>query len=143
MNIKENLPSILVLSVLAAGAGLFISDVASRWGAPNTVKVTVPKLSAIAMNGMKIFNENCGACHGVNASGSDQGPPLIHKIYNPGHHGDGAFFLAAQRGTRQHHWRFGDMPPQPQVKEADMREIIQYVRELQRANGINFQPHNM
>ena len=143
MDIKGNLPAIFVLSVLAAGVGLFISDAASRWGAPSTVIVKVPQLSVAAKAGQKTFTENCAACHGANGAGSDQGPPLVHNIYNPGHHGDGAFFLAAQRGTRQHHWQFGNMPPQPQVTDAAMRGIVQYVRELQRANGIVYQPHNM
>lgn len=82
------------------------------------------------------FNENCARCHGANAAGSELGPPLIHKIYEPSHHADISFLIAVQRGTRQHHWQFGDMPPQPETGEQSVRSIIAYVRELQRANGI-------
>jgi hypothetical protein len=35
------------------------------------------------------------------------------------------------------------MPPQPQVTGKEMATIIQYVRELQLANGITYRPHRM
>ena len=47
-----------------------------------------------------------------------------------------AFVLAAKRGVPQHHWNFGNMPPQPQVGDRSLQQIIAYVRELQQANGI-------
>lgn len=103
---------------------------------PHAVAVTVPALSASALSGKALFDANCASCHGANAAGGEGGPPLVHRIYEPSHHADGAFYLAAQRGVRAHHWRFGDMPPQPQVSQQEMSRIIAYVRELQRANGI-------
>ena len=102
-----------------------------------TVEVIVPaELSAEARQGAALFQANCQACHGPNASGTKLGPPLIHDIYNPGHHSDDAFYLAAATGVRQHHWQYGDMPAQPQVTRADVGLIIRFVRELQEANGI-------
>jgi mono/diheme cytochrome c family protein len=95
------------------------------------------------MRGKIAFNANCAPCHGTNAAGGDKGPPLVHVIYNPGHHADGSFFLAAKRGVRRHHWRFGDMPPQPQVTDGELAAIVRYVRELQAANGIGNEPHRM
>ena len=92
--------------------------------------------SATAQDGMILFNRNCAECHGENAAGSENGPPLVHKIYEPGHHGDAAFYLAARNGVRAHHWNFGDMPPRPDVSEPEMAAIVTYVRELQQANGI-------
>jgi mono/diheme cytochrome c family protein len=56
------------------------------------------------------FNTNCARCHGQQATGTAQGPPLVHKIYEPNHHGDFAFQRAAANGVRAHHWQFGDMP---------------------------------
>jgi hypothetical protein len=35
------------------------------------------------------------------------------------------------------------MPAQPQVSQAQLSTIVQYVRELQIANGIGHQPHQM
>ncbi|WP_146589411.1 c-type cytochrome [Puniceibacterium confluentis] len=103
------------------------------------VAVTLPEtLSQDATIGKRAFDATCAACHGANAAGKlGSGPPLVHKIYEPSHHGDMAFVLAAQQGVRSHHWKFGDMPPQPGLTPADVLMIAGYVRELQRANGIN------
>lgn len=98
--------------------------------------IDVPRLTASAQAGEALFQENCSACHGRNATGTDKGPPLVHKIYEPGHHGDTAFLMAARNGVRAHHWRFGDMPPVPGVSEEDVSNIVRYVREIQQANGI-------
>ena len=86
--------------------------------------------------GEALFNQRCAVCHGRNATGSVQGPPLVHRIYEPGHHSDMSFLLAVRRGVRAHHWRFGNMAPVPGLSEADVREIVRYVRALQRAKGI-------
>ena len=75
-------------------------------------------------------------CHGENATGTEQGPPLVHKIYEPGHHADASFYRAVERGVRSHHWPFGNMPPIPGVSRKDVTRILAFVRELQRANGI-------
>ncbi len=101
-----------------------------------TVEVIAAELSEEAIQGEALFKANCQACHGVNAAGTKLGPPLIHDIYNPGHHSDKAFYLAAQIGVRAHHWPYGDMPPQPQVKEAEVALIVRFIREMQEANGI-------
>ncbi|MBU2891400.1 c-type cytochrome [Celeribacter halophilus] len=103
------------------------------------VAVALPDtLSANAQIGKRAFDSVCAACHGENAAGKEGfGPPLVHKIYEPSHHGDLSFLMAAQRGVQAHHWRFGNMPPQEGVTQGDVKAIISYVRELQRANGIN------
>lgn len=140
--LKAKLPALAVLAVVAGGAWIMISQSMQQSGAA-LVEVKVPALSMLGQQGEKAFAANCAACHGVNAAGGDGGPPLVHKIYNPGHHADGAFSLALQRGVSQHHWRFGNMPPQPQVSPAETNAIIRYVRELQAANGIGYEPHRM
>lgn len=103
------------------------------------VAVALPEaLSAHAQIGKRTFDSVCAACHGENAAGKEGfGPPLVHKIYEPSHHGDMAFLMAAERGVQAHHWRFGNMPMQQGVTQGDVKAIIAYVRELQRANGIN------
>lgn len=103
------------------------------------VEITVPEeLSANAKIGKTGFEAKCAACHGVNAVGqADVAPPLVHKIYEPSHHADEAFQRAVSLGVRQHHWPFGDMPPVEGINRAEAAMIIAYIRELQRANGIN------
>lgn len=99
--------------------------------------VTVPELTAREEDGQSIFDQNCATCHGDNAAGRDGiGPPLVHRIYEPSHHGDAAFLIAVENGVRQHHWQFGNMSPVDGVSEVEVRAIIDYVRALQRANGI-------
>lgn len=87
-------------------------------------------------SGEKKFNDNCARCHGVEGKGTSNGPPLVHKIYEPNHHGDFAFQRAAAQGVRAHHWQFGNMPKIGGVTSEDVTEIIQYVRWLQRQAGI-------
>lgn len=86
--------------------------------------------------GRAFYEATCAACHGEAGLGTAQGPPLIHIVYEPNHHADAAFLLAAQRGVRAHHWRFGDMPPQPAVTPEQVAEITAYVRWLQREAGV-------
>ena len=110
----------------------------SAGGAP-MVEVVLPEtLSTNAQVGKLAYEAKCAVCHGANAAGQDGvAPPLVHKIYEPSHHGDAAFLLAAKNGVRAHHWRFGNMPPVEGVTDGDVKMIVAYVRELQRANGIN------
>lgn len=122
----------LLLAMPAAVALLLAAPAAAE-----TVSVTLPELSPEARAGGQAFIQNCAKCHGMIAGGTDKGPPLIHKIYEPNHHGDFAFQRAVRQGARAHHWRFGDMPPQPEVTDADVAVIVKFIREVQRANGID------
>ena len=108
-------------------------------GGSALASVSVPaELGAQAKLGEAAFNTKCVECHGPNAEGKKGvAPPLVHKIYNPNHHADMAFVLAAQNGVRAHHWPFGNMPPVEGLTRADVLNIVAYVRELQRENGIN------
>ncbi len=101
--------------------------------------VLVPEtLSQNAQIGQLGYEAKCAACHGANAAGQDGvAPPLVHMIYEPSHHGDEAFQRAAELGVRGHHWPFGNMPAVEGVTRGDVTMIIAYIRELQRANGIN------
>jgi len=82
------------------------------------------------------FAVHCRVCHGEDALGTDQGPPLIHRIYEPSHHSDLAFYRAIALGVHQHHWEFGDMPPVPGVSGEDAAHIIAWIRHQQRLAGI-------
>ncbi len=82
------------------------------------------------------FKANCSACHGMGGVGTNQGPPLVHKIYEPNHHGDAAFQRAAANGVKAHHWEFGNMPKIDAATSEDVDQIIKYVRWLQKQAGI-------
>jgi len=91
-----------------------------------------------------LFKTPSPPCHGIdlmgnekgNDKGDKKGPPLLHKIYEPSHHGDAAFQLAAKNGVVAHHWKFGDMAPVPGVTPDDVAHITAYVRAEQRKVGI-------
>ncbi len=133
---NQRLWTIAIAALLAGGALFVVWQFVTSSDGQTAQSVIVPNLSPSAESGRLAFDDNCAQCHGQNGSGTDSGPPLVHIIYEPNHHGDASFFSAAERGVRQHHWPYGDMPPQPQVSQEEMGDIIQYIRELQRANGI-------
>lgn len=148
-------PKILIISFFVLGIGIVVYNSYSHDEMPQMqnphsvqktsenqgaalVEIEVPDLSDRAKLGKLVFDTSCAACHGENAVGQDGvAPPLVHIIYEPNHHGDAAFLLAAKNGVRAHHWPFGNMPPVQNVSDDSVKLIIDYVRELQRANGIN------
>ncbi len=131
---KDKIVPLLVTGALIGGVFLMFSDSGNKQS--TGIDVKMPALSAVASSGQTLFEANCSQCHGVNAGGTRQGPPLIHKYYKPNHHGDGAFYRAASMGVRSHHWRFGNMPPIRTVTRQDVRKIVAFIREVQKANGI-------
>jgi len=133
----------VILVVAAVAVAYFLFFMPNKSTSLQKTDIKVPELSLTAEKGKLAFNNNCASCHGQNASGTDNGPPLVHDIYNPGHHADMAFYRAAKMGTKQHHWTFGNMPAQKQVSKNDVTRIIKYIRELQEANGIFFKKHRM
>ena len=143
MKISGQFSKYAILGVVLAGLGLAFAGVFDGDNKGVVVDVQVPELSAEALRGQQAFNANCAQCHGKNGSGTGKGPPLIHQLYNPGHHGDQSFLRAAKRGVRRHHWPYGDMPKQPQVNNRELAAIVKYLRELQVANGITYKPHRM
>jgi mono/diheme cytochrome c family protein len=139
----SSIGKIAIVAVLVGGVGVIAYDV-FRGRSGTTVDVVDPAtLSPLATAGKALFEANCAPCHGPKANGTDHGPPFVNAIYNPGHHPDEAFLLAAKTGVRAHHWKFGNMPPVPGVTDADVTAIVRYIRELQEANGIRYQPHAM
>ncbi|MCF6303674.1 MAG: cytochrome c [Devosiaceae bacterium] len=142
--IKQLILPILLGAVFIGGLVIMFSggDGNSN-GEISTANVIIPELSEFGQQGKGLFDANCAACHGENAVGTNVGPPLLHTIYNPGHHADEAFLRAAALGVQAHHWGFGNMPSVPAVDRDDILQIVRYVREMQAANGIAPQPHVM
>jgi mono/diheme cytochrome c family protein len=87
--------------------------------------------------GHALYDRHCATCHGPAATGAETGPPLVHPVYRTRQHGDEAFQLAVAQGVRAHHWRFGDMPPVPELTRDDVAAVTGYVRWLQRSVGID------
>ena len=94
------------------------------------------RTDTLFIKGEDNFNMHCAKCHGPGGMGTDQGPPLIHKIYEPSHHGDMSFHMAVMRGVQGHHWDFGNMPRMAEVEKVQVNYIIYYIRTLQKEAGI-------
>lgn len=129
-NFKVSRAVWMSVMVLVLGAAPACSQGESQ---PQGATVAVP---ADLQSGEQKFVANCSLCHGVGAGGTKQGPPLVHKIYEPNHHGDAAFQRAAANGVQAHHWEFGNMPKIPSVTPSDVDQIVKYVRWLQKQAGI-------
>ena len=132
----------LAMAVMVAACGDGPADSYAATSAPaKTVAVlTDVELSAAAEAGQSVFAANCAACHGADVGGTNLGPPLVHRIYEPNHHPDPSIRLAVLSGVRQHHWAFGDMPAVAGVSADEVEQIICYVRELQFANQVFVDP---
>lgn len=118
--------------VLVLGA----TQACSQNGVEPAATGTVASAPAELRDGEQKFNANCSRCHGMGGVGTTQGPPFVHKVYEPNHHGDAAFHQAAAKGVKAHHWQFGDMPKIDAVKPEDVDQIVKYVRWLQKQAGI-------
>ena len=122
---------IIIGSLLFFIAAMFSSAVVAENGASK--QPNVPFKFAI---GKKKYQESCSVCHGKWLSGTKQGPPLLHGFYKPSHHGDPAFYRAALKGVRAHHWEFGNMPPINGITRKDMDTIVPFIRWLQQEKGL-------
>ena len=80
--------------------------------------------------GERLYQANCASCHGTDLRGTDKGPSHLSEVYEPNHHSDQAFVLAAKNGVRAHHWKFGDMAPVPRVDDGELSLPILYVRDV-------------
>jgi mono/diheme cytochrome c family protein len=128
----------MALGVIAVGAAC--ERAPHHDGAADAVspeRILALEIPAELRQGDALFEASCASCHGERALGTAQGPPLVHIVYEPGHHADIAFHFAVERGVRAHHWQFGDMPPVPGLTREQVDEIVAYVRWLQRQAGID------
>ncbi|MXU64528.1 c-type cytochrome [Oceanomicrobium pacificus] len=135
----------LVILALVAGAVFLVrggstpeTGAANAAGGPIVADIALPAdLTELQARGKSAFDAICADCHGANGAGVDgAGPPLVHKIYEPSHHGDMSFLVAVRRGVRAHHWDFGDMPAVGGLSDGDVAAIVAYIRRVQRENGI-------
>ena len=125
----------LIVTVLA----LLIAACGSSGSGDDLAAEIPPQDPDLVETGKELYAQNCAACHGADLRGTDQGPSHLSVVYEPGHHGDGAFELAIAIGSRQHHWDFGPMPPVEGLSDGQVEAIIAYVREQQRLEG--FEPY--
>ena len=95
-----------------------------------------PGFQGIVAEGVEAYNRYCSVCHGVRGGGTNQGPPLVNRVYRSDHHSNLSFHVAVRDGVKAHHWSFGDMQPVPLVTPEEIEHVIAYIRSEQRKIGI-------
>ena len=99
-----------------------------------------PQDPVLVAEGGDLYQAFCAECHGSDLRGTGKGPSHLSSLYQPGHHGDGAFQIAVLIGATAHHWDFGSMPPVEGLSEDDVEAIIAFVRQTQREEGFETYP---
>ncbi|WP_370325408.1 cytochrome c [Euzebya sp.] len=130
---RSRTPALTVLAlalVVLAGCGGGGAEPAAD--APNPVLAGTGDVAA----GEDQYARSCAVCHGEDASGTARGPSFLSDIYVPSHHADAAFLSAVRNGVPAHHWDFGPMPPVPSLSDADVADIVAWVRAQQREAGL-------
>jgi mono/diheme cytochrome c family protein len=129
--------ALIVVGLLAGSCGGDEdgSDTTGTTGTETEAAAPEPYDDPDLARGQELFEANCAACHGIDLKGTDTGPPFLHEVYVPSHHGDIAFFMAAEQGVQPHHWDFGAMPPVPTVDRDEVQLIVDYVRARQEDAG--------
>ncbi len=117
-------------------AALFLTFALTAYASRHESTANTPTVPPELKLGQALYGKFCASCHGVDLKGTKQGPPFLHRVYHPGHHSDGSFFLAAKNGARAHHWKFGDMKPVEGVNESIVASIVKYVRHVQKLAGL-------
>ena len=120
---------VLVIALILAACG----------GGGDTAATVESAPADLLAAGRELYEQTCAECHGMDLRGTDKGPSHLSILYEPSHHADGAFVVAALRGVREHHWNFGDMPPVPNLDTEDLTAITAYVRSVQQREG--FEPY--
>ncbi len=125
----------LLRNILSCALWLGASTVSTAQ--PASVPQATAGLMPNSAKGKRLYEQNCAVCHGLDLKGSETGPPMLHRIYEPSHHGDASFQMAVKFGTRAHHWKFGDMKPVQGVTPDEVAHITAYIRQRQRQAGIH------
>lgn len=133
---KHRLAALAIIVIMAIAATMAVGC-ASDGGDGNgdggaSILARAPDMD----KGAELYAASCALCHGERGIGTQAGPPLVHIIYEPGHHPDASFRNAVKNGVAAHHWSFGNMPPRPELSGGDIDDVIAYVRALQREAGI-------
>ncbi len=126
--------ALVAAGLFAAPAVVFLS-MGFNEPATGEAQFVIPNLSSRAYDGREHFAAFCGNCHGTYGEGTDDGPVLVHAVYAPTEFPDTAIAHAVRSGATARLWPFGDMPAIDGVKEEQLAQMIDFLREVQAANG--------
>lgn len=127
---------VAVIGVLASPAVIYVVFGAGDVTTGPDGRFLIPNLSSQAQDGREHFAAACGACHGAYGEGSDSGPMLVHALYARAVFPDSEIVRAAHEGAVARNWPFGNMPAIEGMRSEKLLLIVDFLREVQAANGI-------
>jgi len=89
-----------------------------------------------AGRGAAIYRANCSACHGADLRGAATGPSLLLTIYGPDELSDAAIRDAIRNGVSEQRFDLGEMPANRALGENQVGLIIDHIRDVQAAEGL-------
>ncbi len=107
-----------------------------RWWAGCAVTIVMVTVAACGrdasesagIRGARPYAANCAVCHGDELQGTSRGPSLLDPAYVSSELSDAAIRDAVRNGVEQTRWQFGDMPANGVLRDAQLNEIIAFVR---------------
>lgn len=134
---RSNLAGLGLLVAVVALAMVLTACSTERAGSNQSDR---PSKTAAGANGVVLYEQHCGGCHGVDLKGTDRGPSQLSVVYALDHHPDESYRSAIANGVRAHHWSFGDMAPVKGLSADQVDAIIGYIRVQQREHGFEAYP---
>lgn len=83
--------------------------------------------------GQAIYEANCAVCHGAALEGNDRGPSLLDPVYASDQMSDERIRSAVRNGIEQTRWEFGPMLALGGLGDAQIDEVIGFIRASQNA----------
>lgn len=79
-----------------------------------------------ADRGGAIYGANCASCHGEALEGTTRGPSLVDPVYDD--ITDADVRNAVRNGVEETHWEFGPMPATGGLSDAQIDEVLVFLR---------------
>lgn len=86
--------------------------------------------------GRDLYENACAWCHGLDLRGTERGPAHLSEIYGPERADDNVFRNAVVNGVPQKNWEFGPMAAIPSLSDAEITDIIAFIRQTQTNEGL-------
>jgi mono/diheme cytochrome c family protein len=95
-----------------------------------------PTTSGDPVAGRDLYDNACAWCHGFDMRGTERGPAHLSELYGPERAADSVFRAAIANGAAQKNWEFGPMAAVAGLSDAEVSDIIAYIRQTQDQQGL-------
>jgi mono/diheme cytochrome c family protein len=87
--------------------------------------------------GERTYMDFCGSCHGRDFEGSAAGPSQLDAVFAAEATTDEDYRNAITRGAPQENYDFTAMPPIGSLDDAEVENVIAFIRSVQDERGFN------